>query len=155
MAEVDEYDVVRRAAQGKAQWICITGGEPLEQDIQDLVKLAHDNGFKVQLETSGMYMQDIVKSIDHVCVSPKQLYAKKGLKENTEILHYTHEVKCVITKEEEIDYYVKHYAEYEGSKVFQPVDNKPEFAEMILKRNGSLILKWKLQIQQHKILKLR
>lgn len=155
MAEVDEYDIVRRAGQSKAGWICITGGEPLEQDITELVYLARDNGFKVQLETSGMIFHKIVEKIDWVCVSPKQLYAKKQYKESIEILDYTNEVKCVITNEDDIKYYVEHYADFHGSKVFQPVDNKPELAQAVLDKIGKNVLEWKVQCQQHKLLKLR
>ena len=152
---VDEYDIIGRANQTQAKWICITGGEPLEQDISELVRLAKDSNYKVQIETSGMYWQPCVKDIDWVCVSPKEKFAKKGMGFEYGILQHTDEIKCVITKEADIEYYIKEYADFHGIKTFQPVDNDPKLAEMVLKRNSRTIADWKLSIQQQKVLKLR
>jgi len=151
----DEYDIIRRANKTQAQWICITGGEPLEQDITDLVHLAHDSNYQVQLETSGMYYNPIVKKIDWVCVSPKNLFANKGITFAGEILNNTHELKCVITKESDIQFYMDQFREYHGLKTFQPMDNKPDLAEYLLSLSGPKIAEWRLMCQQHKIMNLR
>jgi len=155
LQETDEYDIIRRASKTRAEWICITGGEPLEQNISDLVHLAHDNKYKVQIETSGMYYNPIVEKIDWVCLSPKELFAKKGMKMALGILNYTDEVKCVITSKDDITYYLDQYRDFKGVKTFQPVDNKPELAEMVLNMSSKLAGEWKVMCQQHKLLKLR
>lgn len=152
---VDEFDIIGRANGTMARWICITGGEPLEQDLSELVRLAKDSNYKVQLETSGMYFQPCIKDMDWISVSPKELYAKKGLRFRNEILEYADELKCVVTKPSEIDYYVEEYRDFHKLKTFQPVDSDPTLAKHILNRRGSLIADWKLMIQQHKVLDLR
>jgi 7-carboxy-7-deazaguanine synthase len=53
------------------QWVLLTGGEPAEQDLADLVKALHRAGYKVALETSGTAGGHIGVSFDWICVSPK------------------------------------------------------------------------------------
>lgn len=40
----------------KTEWVCITGGEPLEQlqDFENLVYELHADGYKIEVETSGL-----------------------------------------------------------------------------------------------------
>jgi len=152
---VDEYDIIGRANLTKCSWICITGGEPLEQDLSELVRIAKDSKYRIQLETSGMYWQPCVKQMDWVCVSPKNLFAKKGMGFEYGILQHTNEIKCVVTKESDINYYMREFADFHGIKTFQPMDNRAEIAQMILKFPSPKIGDWRLMIQQHKILELR
>ena len=57
--EVDNYDT---------EWVCITGGEPLLQDIKPLIKKLQ---YKISLETNGTIYDDIIKEIDFVSVDIK------------------------------------------------------------------------------------
>ncbi len=57
--EVDKYDI---------EWVCITGGEPLLQDIKPLIKKLQ---YKISLETNGTIYDDIIKEIDFVSVDIK------------------------------------------------------------------------------------
>jgi organic radical activating enzyme len=52
-----------------AQWICLTGGEPLVQDISDLVRKLKQEGFKIQVETNGTLYRTL--PVDWYSVSPK------------------------------------------------------------------------------------
>ncbi len=36
-------------------WVCLTGGEPLAQDVRPLILRLHDEGFRVQVETNGTF----------------------------------------------------------------------------------------------------
>jgi organic radical activating enzyme len=38
-----------------AQWVCLTGGEPLFQDIGPLVNALKEEGLKIQAETNGTF----------------------------------------------------------------------------------------------------
>lgn len=58
--------LTRRAPAG---WVCLTGGEPLLQDLGGLVDSLHARGFKVQLETNGTLFQP--DRFDWVALSPK------------------------------------------------------------------------------------
>ena len=146
-----EADIVKRAEQSGADWVCITGGEPLEQDLSQLVIMLKHRGFFVQIETSGMYYHPIVKKMDWVCCSPKMLYSKMDFKK--EILEDTHEVKCVVTNEKDLKYYMDYFKDYDGVKTLQPVDSDiGKISEMILKYK---LTDWNIMLQQHKVMKLR
>jgi 7-carboxy-7-deazaguanine synthase len=55
---------------GRTHRLCVlTGGEPLLQVDQDLVRALHDRGFRIALETNGTLPAPA--GIDWVCVSPK------------------------------------------------------------------------------------
>ncbi len=91
--------------------------------------------------------------LNWVTVSPKNLFAKKGKEFNNSILTYAHELKCVITKESDVDFYVDYFEHYDGFKIFQPVDNKEEIAQMLLERTD--IDEWKIKCQEQKVFNLR
>jgi 7-carboxy-7-deazaguanine synthase len=52
-----------------AAWVCLTGGEPLAQDLRPLIDRLHDEGFLVQVETNGTFPPD--RRADWLTVSPK------------------------------------------------------------------------------------
>ncbi len=52
-----------------ADWICLTGGEPLDQKIEGLVRSLRKQGFKVQIETNGTIFRRV--RIDWITISPK------------------------------------------------------------------------------------
>jgi 7-carboxy-7-deazaguanine synthase len=52
-----------------ARWVCLTGGEPLLQDIGPLVRRLKDDGFLVQVETNGVLEPRF--AADWYTVSPK------------------------------------------------------------------------------------
>lgn len=154
-AVTKEEDIVARAKATGVKWVCITGGEPLEQDLTLLVKLLHGEGLLTQIETSGMYYHEVLNNIDHVVVSPKDLFAKKGIEPNDLITEHADEVKCVITKQSDIDYYINKYKDFSGTKIFQPVDSKPEIANLVQDMKAKEVGDWLLMSQQQKVLKLQ
>lgn len=59
-----------------AEWICLTGGEPLLQDVGPLIRRLKDDGsrdrpgrLKIQIETNGLFHPP--HSVDWVTISPK------------------------------------------------------------------------------------
>ena len=52
-----------------AEWVCLTGGEPLLQDIGPLVRRLKDDGLKIQVETNGLLHSP--HPVDWVTISPK------------------------------------------------------------------------------------
>jgi 7-carboxy-7-deazaguanine synthase len=52
-----------------AGWVCLTGGEPLRQNVAALVKALKKEGLKVQVETNGLFYQQL--AVDWYTVSPK------------------------------------------------------------------------------------
>jgi 7-carboxy-7-deazaguanine synthase len=62
-------EVLRLRRVRPASWVCLTGGEPLAQDVHPLVRRLHDEGLKVQVETNGTFPPD--PRADWHTVSPK------------------------------------------------------------------------------------
>ncbi|MBD3412973.1 MAG: radical SAM protein, partial [Candidatus Aminicenantes bacterium] len=52
-----------------AQWVCITGGEPLIQDLEALTEELKQMGMKIQIETNATRYQDL--NVDWYTISPK------------------------------------------------------------------------------------
>lgn len=75
-----------------ARWVCLTGGEPLLQDIRKLVRLLKREKFKVQVETNAT--RYIPLPFDWITISPKP----KRYAYAPEYRKLANEVKLVVTK---------------------------------------------------------
>jgi 7-carboxy-7-deazaguanine synthase len=62
-------EVGRLRLGNPAEWVCLTGGEPLAQDVGFLVRRLHEEGLKVQVETNGTFPPE--PGADWLTVSPK------------------------------------------------------------------------------------
>jgi len=62
-------EVLRLRRGFPATWVCLTGGEPLAQDVRPLVRRLHEEGLKVQVETNGTFPPG--PGVDWITVSPK------------------------------------------------------------------------------------
>lgn len=60
-----------KARPGPAQTIIISGGNPCLHDLRRLLKLMHDEGWEVAIETQGSVSQPWLHQADYVVVSPK------------------------------------------------------------------------------------
>jgi len=90
----DILDVVLRFREARpADWVCLTGGEPLAQDIGPLVRRLRSAGLKVQVETNGTFPPR--PPADWYTVSPKPpSYAFHPL-----FLKKAREVKLVVSRD--------------------------------------------------------
>jgi 7-carboxy-7-deazaguanine synthase len=80
-----------------AQWVCLTGGEPLLQDINGLTKALKKEGLKIQVETNGTLYRTL--PVDWYSVSPKpDKYDCRP-----EYRDKAKEVKIIITKNLDLD----------------------------------------------------
>jgi len=52
-----------------AEWVCLTGGEPMLQDLGALVRALKADGLKIQVETNGTVFRGT--AADWITVSPK------------------------------------------------------------------------------------
>lgn len=84
--------ILRLQKKNPTRWVSLTGGEPLLQDIEPLVKKLHQNKILVHVETNGTLKP--LPSVDWTTVSPKPpayffhpLFIKKA-----------NEVKLVVTR---------------------------------------------------------
>lgn len=91
--------------------IVITGGEPTEQDLSELIEALIKEGYFVQIETAatGTYSDSLFKDYSHslqnpwITFSPKAPYSKRG-QEDPKIWKTCSEVKFVVSNEESLDY---------------------------------------------------
>ena len=139
--EMDEEDIIN---QVKYNTVCITGGEPLEQDIYKLCRRLRENHLQVHIQTSGAIdiSDDLFSVTNHVVVSPKLPVDKLKIKRCDEI-------KVVYIGQD-----VNQYYKYAGANYhyIQPCEKKGVFnfnetIEELKRLNG----KWSLNLQQHKI----
>lgn len=149
-AKTDEADIIRRAVDVGTDWICITGGEPAEQDLSRLIDLASMEGLFIQLETSGIKHQDCFDRIRQITVSPKTLFSNVPL--DPKMIEVANEIKCVVTQQSDIQHYVNLAKKSQAVKTFVPMSNSPPLAQMIF---DNMPKSWKLQCQEHTVLKLR
>jgi len=56
---------------GKAEWVVLSGGNPLVWDLEDLVHGLQAKGFSVMVETQASIFRDWVNLCDFVVLSPK------------------------------------------------------------------------------------
>jgi 7-carboxy-7-deazaguanine synthase len=121
--------------------IVFTGGEPMLQLDETLIKICQENGFETAIETNGTIPIDF--HIDWICVSPKEgseLVVKKG-----------NELKVVFPQ---IGQNLNYFLNLDFDHLFlQPMDSLEK------KDNTAKTIQyclenpqWKLSIQQHKLL---
>lgn len=138
-----------------AAWVCLTGGEPLLQDISGLVRDLKKEGLKVQVETNGTV--DRLLPVDWYTVSPKpkdyfyQIRFRKAAKE----------VKLVASRELDFDVVKRFRKEFpaETPIILQPESNHQASAkramgilEQCLKDGLTNI---RLSVQLHKVFKIK
>lgn len=125
---------------GNLRWVCITGGEPLLQDITTIVNKLKKLGYKISLETNGTI--SIPPIFDHVVVSPK-----KNIRLNESAFVMASELKYIIEDISDFDMIM----DINIPIFVQPVNNDIEIAKMCINelRNRPEI---RLSIQIHKML---
>ena len=62
-------EISRIKTEFPARWICLTGGEPLLQDISSLIQRLKKENFKIQVETNATNYQNL--PVDWYTISPK------------------------------------------------------------------------------------
>jgi 7-carboxy-7-deazaguanine synthase len=152
-------DIVQQVKQLGAQYITVTGGEPLAQkDCPELLTLLCDQGFNVSIETSGAFS---IESLDpRVCVvmdlkGPSSGEMSKNLYANIEHLRISDQVKFIISDRADYDwarmtldqYQLQSKAHILFSPCFGKIEAK-ELAQWILDDK----LNVRFQIQLHKLL---
>lgn len=153
--EIGEYlelqKMVKPLIMKGIQWILLTGGEPAEQDLDDLCKSLKSRGFKIALETSGTAIGFLGCSIDWVCVSPK--LNNPGKKEISRMaVAKANELKFVIGKESDLDEVDKFLSQYTTRPdvviSLQPMSLNKKATELcqfrVMERG------WRLSLQTHK-----
>jgi len=137
--------IVTEAAAYPARLAVITGGEPLMHDLSALTSQLHQQGFTINIETSGAH--PLSGELDWICLSPKKF--KKAL---PEFYPVADELKIIVYHKSDFEW-AESYASVVQEKcklLLQPEWSKE--AEMLpliidyVKENP----KWNISLQTHK-----
>lgn len=145
----ETIEVARIAIVNKADTVVVTGGEPLNYNLDLLTSILHENQIQCHIETSGSSV--LSGQWDWICLSPKK--NKKPLKE---IYPLANELKVII--EDESDFI---WAEENAEKIgkdcqlyLQPEWSKHESVTPIIIDYILKNTKWKISLQSHKFMRI-
>lgn len=138
-----------------AEWVCLTGGEPLLQELGPLIRKLKREKFRIQVETNGTIYQPL--PVDWYTVSPKpeeyffRLEYKKRAKE----------VKIIVTKDLDFEVIRRLRMEFptETPIILQPQSNRKWSIKAAVKflrqslRSG--LMNIRVSIQLHKVYGLK
>ncbi|MEM9834585.1 MAG: 7-carboxy-7-deazaguanine synthase QueE [Bacteroidota bacterium] len=142
-------EIVEEATQYPSRLAVITGGEPLIYDLTVLTQELKQQGFSINIETSGTHL--LSGQLDWVCFSPKKFKAPLP-----EIYERAHELKIIIYNRSDFRW-AEQFAEKMNAQCqlyLQPewsVAEKrlPQIIEYI-KQNP----KWRISLQTHKFMQI-
>lgn len=75
-----------------ARWVCLTGGEPLLQDIGSLVRRLKKEGFKIQVETNATLYRNLPVAWYSISPKPENYFFQPQYRKKAK------EVKLVVTR---------------------------------------------------------
>jgi 7-carboxy-7-deazaguanine synthase len=149
--------ILDEVAQYSAQYVCVTGGEPMAQsNCLKLLDSLINHGYNVSMETSGSIDITPVNSKVSIVMdikTPSSTEEHQNRYENLPILKSKDQLKFVIASRSDFDWCTEILDNHqvESDILFSPVYEslKPvELAEWILEKK----LNVRLQVQLHKIL---
>ncbi len=137
------------------QWLCLTGGEPLLQNVAELIKNFKEKNFKIQVETNATIYRDL--PVDWYTISPKpeQYFYQPEYRGRAK------EVKLIVTRELELGVIqnLRHDFPEKIPILLQPQSNRKwsfDQALKLLRHSLKMGIKnIKISIQLHKIYGLR
>ena len=143
-------DILREIlSYSQCNFIVLTGGEPTLQVDAEFVEMLHSNGYYVAMETNGT--REYPANLDWVTVSPKTAYV-----ENADCwVVKADEVKVVYDGRHEPDTFGIKAKEYyvQPCDTGIPIRNKEIIRKCVEWVKGHP--KWKLSLQQQKIINVR
>jgi len=90
-------EVVRLRTDTPTTWVCLTGGEPLAQDVRPLILRLHAGGFRVQIETNGTFPPAPFADWHSVSPKPPDYAVHPGFR------RHAREVKLVVCRALDLD----------------------------------------------------
>ena len=143
-------EILQDIQKFESKLVIVTGGEPLMYDLTELTKALRSQGYKVNLETSGVY--PLTGEWDWVCFSPKKFKAP-----HASIYPRADELKIVAFNRSDFDFAEVHRAKVNDTcaLLLQPEWGKAsQMHEQIIdyvKANPD----WNISLQTHKYLNIR
>jgi 7-carboxy-7-deazaguanine synthase len=142
-------EIVAEASKWPGRLAVITGGEPAMHDLTALCKGLHDEGFIVNIETSGAH--PIVGNIDWITLSPKKF--KAPIEANLAIVH---ELKIIVFNKSDFKWAEEYAAQMNEACMLylQPEWSKREEMTPMMIEYIQQNPKWRLSLQTHKYLNI-
>lgn len=127
--------------------IVISGGEPFEQDLKELVKMLQSKGFHIWIETNGA--EEIPGGLGAwITVSPKKYFLNASLAKADEI-------KLVISDEKDIQRAKRLRSHYQKTNFYlQPESGKKEATKLCV-QTCLEDPRFKLSVQVHKLIDIK
>jgi 7-carboxy-7-deazaguanine synthase len=137
------------------KWVLVSGGEPAQYPLKELVEALHVRGYKAALETSGTETGHLDAAFDWVCVSPK-IGMPGGKTIQPAAITSADEIKHVVGLPRDIetlDTLLRESTLKPSVQIcLQPVSMSPKATQLcidMVQKRG-----WRLSVQVHKYLKL-
>lgn len=153
-------EILKKVAENKASYVCVTGGEPLAQpNCLPLLSALCDEGYKVSLETSGaMDISAVDERVSRVVdlKTPGSGELDKNLYDNIQYLTNHDQIKFVICGREDYEWANFKVDELGLLERVSDVLYSPSFGQVEPAELASWILQdsrpVRFQLQLHKIL---
>jgi 7-carboxy-7-deazaguanine synthase len=144
---LDIHEIVGAALEYPGRLVVITGGEPLMYNLEPLTALLHEKGFKINIETSGVY--PVTGNFDWICFSPK-----KFKNPHPSIYALADELKVVIYHKSDFGFAEEHAQRVKDSckKLLQPEWSKRESMTAQIINYVKSYPNWKISLQTHKFM---
>lgn len=138
-------EIVSKAKETPGKIVVVTGGEPTLYNLAPLTQKLHENGFQINLETSGAH--ELTGHFDWICLSPKKFKQPVN-----SILGKAHELKIIIFNKSDFK-----WAESYAAKVnkdcmlfLQPEWSKADKMTPLIVDYIKANPQWQLSLQIHK-----
>lgn len=139
--------IVEEAVKYPSRMVVITGGEPCLYDLEPLINVLQQAGFRVHIETSGT--RPMSGNPNWVCVSPKKF--KEPL---PEMIQKADELKVIVNHESDLLWGMEMAgATTEDCKLFlQPEYSKADKMMPLMVDFVKAHPRWQISLQTHKML---
>ena len=152
-ARLSSLEITNIVARFDAKHVVITGGEPCDYDLRDLVEDLRKARRTVQIETSGT--SQVLAGAAWVTVSPK-INMPGGRKVRADAVERANEIKMPVGKESDVEAlkaFLALHPSVGGVVWLQPLSQSPKATKLCVEaatKNG-----WRLSLQTHKYLGVR
>jgi 7-carboxy-7-deazaguanine synthase len=155
-------EIIKKLDDFTISRVCLTGGEPLSQkNTPNLIKAILDKNYKLSIETSGAIdISNIDKRATIVMdvKTPSSSHCENNITKNIKFLKDNDQLKFVIYDKKDYDWALKYLNKYANNNkitiLFSPVFgvlSPNTLAQWMIRDKVNV----KLQLQLHKILKLK
>ena len=154
-------DILKKIAHYKNRYVCITGGEPLEQksDVMDLIySLKKKFDANISLETNGFHSIENIPKFVHIVMDYKLPSAKINFNTNHfRQLKKNDELKIVIAKESDYFHFLDLVKDFEEVLPKENIVISPtsDMVNFVLNKFIADQLNYKLGVQLHKYIEAK